>query len=454
MINRVDSRPAPDIMQQEILKVQNVCKWFNPGGAGGGLSGRMAHSVRALSGRGPARPQPQLPAALSDVSFSLRQGEAVAILGRNGAGKSTLLQIIAGTLRPSTGAVWKTGRVAAMLELGFGFNADFTGRENIDMAAAIHGIPRRDLKHLKPLIEAFSEIGDYLDRPLRTYSTGMVVRLAFAIITVSRPTVLIIDEALSVGDIFFQAKCVQWLENYLAEGGTLLCATHDFQLIQKLCKRALVLHRGSLAYDGTVVEAINTLYRLQSGEKNAPAAIPAAAAAPASTPLPVEADGWHELPLKRDGRTGDRRLELLSVQTFPSLNGTVRSGSWLKVRFTVKARETLRKFDFGLGFRDRTGQLVGGFHSFYSGHSAGPIHAGEELAVEFSFQLFLKPQEYLLIVGLAINHTAHEWEDLDCHWDCAAVNVIGQDEFWGLTRLPYRDVSIRRSQLAGAEGSH
>lgn len=144
-------------------------------------------------------------------------------------------------------------------------------------------------------------------------------------------------------------------------------------------------------------------------------------------------------------------MELLAVESTPGLEGSICSGEWVRVRFTVQAHEDLDKFDVGLGFRDRTGQLVGGFHSFYNDLSCGAVRAGETVAVEFAIQLDLRPQDYLLIVGLAVNHSAQDWVDLDCLWDCAAVTVVGKEHFWGVAKLPFGEVKVSRleSSLAG-----
>lgn len=184
--------------------------------------------------------------ALRDVSFELQPGEAVGILGRNGAGKSTLLQIIAGTLEPTAGTVQTTGRITALLELGSGFNPEFTGRENVFLNAQILGLSREDTLARFDDIAAFADIGDFIDQPVKTYSSGMMMRLAFAVQTAVEPKVLIVDEALSVGDMFFQAKCMARIRKLVDDGVAILFVSHDVGAVRQLCSRAILLSNGGV----------------------------------------------------------------------------------------------------------------------------------------------------------------------------------------------------------------
>ena len=187
---------------------------------------------------------------LRDVTFSLAPGEAVGIVGQNGAGKSTLLKLIAGTTRPTEGAVTSVGRVAAILELGMGFNPELTGRQNAFHAGGLMGFQRRALLQAMPSIQAFADIGQYFDQPLRTYSSGMQVRVAFAVATAFRPEILIIDEALAVGDAAFQRKCFRRIEDFRATGTMLLFVSHDLETVRRICSRAVFLRQGRLVRFG------------------------------------------------------------------------------------------------------------------------------------------------------------------------------------------------------------
>lgn len=210
---------------------------------------RAAALVRALLGRPIARTP-----VLGDISFEVRAGESLGIIGENGAGKSTLLKLIAGVLTPSAGSVELRGSVGALLELGAGFEMERTGRENIGIAAGLMGWSRRDIEARTPEIEAFADIGRYLDEPVKHYSSGMVVRLGFAIVATVRPQLLITDEVLAVGDESFQRKCIRWIEDYIEQGGTLLLVSHSTYHIQKLCRHALWLREGRMQAHGDVFE--------------------------------------------------------------------------------------------------------------------------------------------------------------------------------------------------------
>lgn len=215
------------------------------------------------------RPRHSLKWVLQDINFTIKPGEAVAIMGINGAGKSTLLKMITGTTQPTVGGVHITGRVAALLELGMGFHPDFTGRQNAFMAGQLLGFSVDEIDQLMPEIEAFADIGEYIDRPVRVYSSGMQVRLAFSVATAVRPDVLIVDEALSVGDAYFQAKCYRRVAEYKAAGTTLLLVSHNPGDVVKHCERAILLKNGRISADGPSREVSN-LYLDELFGKKAP----------------------------------------------------------------------------------------------------------------------------------------------------------------------------------------
>jgi lipopolysaccharide transport system ATP-binding protein len=200
--------------------------------------------------------------ALRDISFQVRKGESVGIIGRNGSGKSTLLQIIAGTLQPTAGSVKVNGRVAALLELGSGFNPEFTGRENVYLNAAVLGLSREETDARFDNIAAFADIGDFLDQPVKTYSSGMIMRIAFAIQTAVDPQIMIIDEALSVGDESFQRKCFARLEKLKATGSSLLFVSHSAAQIIELCNHAILINKGHILIDG-LPKSVVTRYHQQ-----------------------------------------------------------------------------------------------------------------------------------------------------------------------------------------------
>src|SRR5918911_2312534 len=198
--------------------------------------------------------------ALRDISFEIEAGTTTGIIGPNGCGKSTLLQIITGTLDPTEGNVWHEGRIAALLELGAGFNMEFTGIENVYMNAALMGFSRAETDRLLPEIERFAEIGPFIQQPVKTYSSGMYVRLAFAVAISANPEILIIDEALAVGDAVFQHRCVRRIREMQENGATILFVSHDTSAVRALCSRAILLNAGRIEIDGTPNDA---LYRYQ-----------------------------------------------------------------------------------------------------------------------------------------------------------------------------------------------
>jgi lipopolysaccharide transport system ATP-binding protein len=215
---------------------------------------RPRDRLRALGRLLLSRSQPDAVSVLQDVSFSVRRGESIGVIGENGAGKSTLLKLITGVLAPSTGQVRLEGSHAALLELGAGFHPEYTGRENLDMAGALMGFERAEFKRKLPEILAFADIGRYVDEPIKHYSSGMIVRLGFALVAARRPDLLITDEVLAVGDEAFQRRCVRWIERYLAESGTLILVSHSMYHVQKLCRHAIWLHQGQVMAYGDVHE--------------------------------------------------------------------------------------------------------------------------------------------------------------------------------------------------------
>jgi homopolymeric O-antigen transport system ATP-binding protein len=231
-----------------LIEFQGVSKSFRHGAGAKLLRGHLQHWLR---GRGKERFY-----ALSDISFRLESGESMAVVGRNGAGKSTLLSLVAGLARPDCGRVAVEGRVAALLELGSGFHPDLTGAENLRLNASLLGLTRRRTEEVAGAIAAFADIGDFLREPLRTYSTGMLMRLAFAIAIHVDPDILIVDEVLAVGDQAFQAKCFERIRQFKAEGKTLLFVSHATYLVREICARGLWLEHGRVRMDGSAAAVL------------------------------------------------------------------------------------------------------------------------------------------------------------------------------------------------------
>ena len=242
--------------------------------------------------------QHQLKWILQDIDFHIEAGEAVGIIGINGAGKSTLLKLITGTTQATTGQVNTSGRVAALLELGMGFHPDFTGRQNALMAGQLAGWGTTEISALMPQIEDFAEIGEYIDQPVRVYSSGMQVRLAFSVATAIRPDILIVDEALAVGDVFFQQKCFDRIRAYCAAGTTLLFVSHAVGTVYSLCNRAILIAGGRIALDSTpraVIDLYNAqILRQQNAQPPTSVDTPPPALTPASAGAATETDNLTE----------------------------------------------------------------------------------------------------------------------------------------------------------------
>lgn len=255
--------------------------------------------------------------ALQEINLDVYRGQSLGLVGENGAGKSTLLKIIAGVVKPTCGMVTVNGRIGALLELGAGFHPEYSGRENVFLSAALMGMPRGEIARRLDEILAFADIGEHIDQPIKHYSSGMVVRLGFAIATTMRPDLLITDEVLAVGDESFQKKCVAWMEEYLAGGGTLLLCSHSMYHIQKLCQKAIWIHHGHARSIGAASDVTREYLAYHEEKARLAKALPTAA----DTPLP-HGDLYQVRSLEVNGLDGDTPV-------------TVRMGESLEVSGTV-----------------------------------------------------------------------------------------------------------------------
>jgi lipopolysaccharide transport system ATP-binding protein len=345
---------------------------------------------------------------LRDVNLEVLPGEAVGIVGANGAGKSTLLKMVTGTVTPTTGKVEVAGRIASLLELGIGFDPNFTGRQNAMMTSALLGLPSGKLAALLPEIEAFAEIGDYMDQPLRTYSTGMQIRLAFSVATARRPDVLIVDEALSVGDAYFQHKSFDRIRHFRDEGTTLLLVSHSAAAVKTLCNRAVLLDHGVLLRDD-VPDAVLDYYNALIAKQCAEHEIRQSESAAGTTTT-----------RSGNARAVITRIELLSRgQSVRAL----RSGDPATVTVQIEVRDALPELTAGILFRDRLGNDVFGTNTFHLGANRASVAAGAILTVEFVFpSLDLGVGSYSLTAALHAQDT-HVAENFDW-WDRALVLQI------------------------------
>ena len=336
-------------MSEVLLGIHHVGKVYpriGPHGAG----------VAALARLLLARPATDGFVALADIDFTVRRGESLALVGENGAGKSTLLKIIAGVLQPTTGRADRVGSVGALLELGAGFHPEYTGRENLKLAAALQGLTGAAFDARLDEIIAFADIGEHIDAPIKTYSSGMVVRLGFALVTALKPDLLITDEVLAVGDESFQNKCIAWMERYLADGGTLLLVSHSLYHVKKLTQRAVWLDHGRLRMIGASHE-VAIAYQAFHEAKQADAKTDAAAVDSAAlgqyavTDLSIErcdADGLslHGSLKSRDGRRPHVALGVVRI------DGTPVYGTTSEIDGAVLNETAAGNFEFALTFSD------------------------------------------------------------------------------------------------------
>jgi lipopolysaccharide transport system ATP-binding protein len=347
--------------------------------------------------------------ALRDVSLELRRGETLGILGRNGSGKSTLLQLLAGTLAPSQGEVESHGRLAALLELGSGFNPEFTGRENVILNGSILGIPREEMERRFEDVAAFADIGDFIDQPVKVYSSGMFVRLAFAVATAVEPDVLILDEALAVGDVFFRQKCYRRLDELRDQGVAIILVSHAATEVEQFCRRAMVLDHGGVIFAGPASEAVKRYYLLEQG----------------ALPVSVEAEreeaelGEHRdldtlgswptaaafLSLDGRPRVEDGSAQLTAVAVTDGQGRPCRSfpqGAMGRFYFEVEVLRPLEVPVGGVVIHDHRGTVVHGKNSL---HFDCPVPSAVEVGTRLRFRVDLGLElgigDYTFDVGFA-----------------------------------------------------
>jgi lipopolysaccharide transport system ATP-binding protein len=341
--------------------------------------------------------------AVQDISFQVGRGESLALIGQNGAGKSTLLKIITGTVRPTRGSVSVAGRISAILELGIGFNPEFTGRQNVYHAGGLMGFSHRELTALMPAIEDFAEIGDFFDQPLRVYSSGMQARLAFALATAKRPDVLIVDEVLSVGDSYFQHKSFDRIRQFRDEACSIILVTHSMGHVRQLCDRVILLDKGRVLKDGLPDEVVDYYNALIAAKENAK--------------LTVEQrrskEGWLHT---RSGsfEASISRLELVDAAT-NELVSTALVGQKLVLRLTARVAEDIPRLVLGFMLRDRSGHVIWGTNTWHTRQILEEVKAGEEVELELPFTCTLGSGSYGFAVALTASDTHvdknYEWID-------------------------------------------
>ncbi|MDE2606457.1 MAG: ABC transporter ATP-binding protein [Burkholderiales bacterium] len=374
---------------------------------------------------------------LQDVSFTVRPGEAVGIVGINGAGKSTLLKMITGTTQPTTGTVSIDGRVAALLELGMGFHPDFSGRQNAYMAGQLLGHTVQRIDALMPAIEAFAEIGSYIDEPVRIYSSGMQVRLAFSVATAVRPDVLIVDEALSVGDTYFQHKSMDRIRDFAQQGTTLLIVSHDAVAIQALCDRAILLDGGGLAMEGTP-QAVMDYYNAMLAERKERQTV-----------------RQHMTSAGMQTISGTGEATVVDIKLL-NRNGEhverVEVGETVTLQIQVDVRAPLDRMVLGYVIKDRLGQPMFGTNTEHLDCVATGVLAGEVLTYAFTFEADLGEGTYSVSTAIAdtASHLSRNFEWLDLALVFQVVN-LSHSPFVGSAFLPARPRVDRHARHAEPE---
>jgi lipopolysaccharide transport system ATP-binding protein len=333
--------------------------------------------------------------ALRDIGFQVEKGETLALVGPNGSGKSTLLQIVAGILQPTQGRVVTRGRIAALLELGAGFNPEFSGRENVFLNGEIMGLSRAEIERAMPSIEAFAEIGEFIARPVKEYSSGMYVRLAFATAIHVDPEILIVDEALAVGDAVFANRCVRKFEELRERKITVLFVSHDLGLVKQLSERAILLLNGRIEAQGTPSDVINRYIGLVLEKQ--------------------EARQEKQKRFESSYRHGDGSSEILGVDLLNTEGEpvtSVSSGETVTVRVRSRFHQPTCDPMVGILIRTRIGMDVYGTNTRIEKLHLGSYDAGEELVVDFHFDCWLTPQQYTLTVATQnADGSSHDWLD-------------------------------------------
>lgn len=407
--------------------------------------------------------------ALRDVSFEIRKGETVGIIGRNGSGKSTLLQIICGTLSPTIGTVETHGRVAALLELGAGFNPEFTGRENVYMNASILGFSKEEIDARFDDIVAFADIGEFIDQPVKIYSSGMYVRLAFAVISHVDADILVIDEALAVGDAFFTQKCMRFLRKF-REQNTLFFVSHDSAAIVNLCQQAIWLDKGRSRMQSNAKDVCEAYLAAFYEDQQGPSAIIDALDTKEKVVQPVPSGNTKDQRLqlinaskyRNDievfrfdpgsafGQGGSRIVDVKLMSDEGSLLSWVVGGELVSVVVVAEALQDIFAPIVGFIVKDRLGQALFSDNTFLS-YAKQPmrVKTGERFEARFAFQMPILPAgDYMIAVAVAdgtqAEHVQHQWVH-----DALVLKSHSSSACTGLVGIPMLDIQLRKIRVAG-----
>lgn len=380
---------------------------------------------------------------LRNVSFSLARGEAIGIVGQNGAGKSTLLKLIVGTLRQTTGNVTIKGRVSAILELGMGFNQELSARDNVVSSGGLLGYSPDQIKEIMPKIEKFAEVGEYFDQPLRTFSSGMQMRVAFALATAIRPEILIVDEALSVGDAYFQAKCYERIARYRKQGMGLLLVSHSVDQVARHCDRAIFIKNGKIELDDTPAKVTNLyLSELFGKKKLEPKSEMISDNSIANSINIGEEDVFSTRPgyrkeEQRFGQGGATILDYLIVSDNQKYPPSLESDTMADFYFRVSFNESFSNVVPGFLLKTHDGVFLYGTNSIIISKGKKSISAssGDILVFKFSMPMILNTGHYMVSFGISSGDISEELVPLERRYDSVIIRVDRTDNFWGITNF-------------------
>ena len=373
--------------------------------------------------------------ALQDIGFTVKEGECVGIIGVNGSGKSTLLKIITGVLTPTEGDLSVDGRISALLELGAGFNSEYTGLENVYLNGTMIGFSEEEIDARLDSILSFADIGDFIHQPVKTYSSGMFVRLAFAIAINIDPEILIVDEALSVGDVFFQAKCFHKFEEFKAQGKTILIVSHDLSSIAKYCDRVILLHKGKLLDEGSPKAMVDMYKQLlvhqepvkqqeEGGEASAEGSF-------AVNPNTLE--------------YGDRQAEILEFAVLDEKgrkNNLIDKGTEFTIRVRIRINRTIQDPIVAFTFKNIQGTEITGTNTMYEKAEIAPAEPGMEYEVTFRQKMNLQGGEYLLSFGCT-GYYGGDFTVFHRLYDACNITVISAKNTVGFYDMD-SEVSVKR----------
>lgn len=379
-------------MSNTVIEVKNLCKVYK-------LYSNPMDRVKDALGLS-KKPCFTEHYALSDVNITIDKGECVGIIGENGAGKSTLLKIITGVLSPTEGEVNINGKISALLELGAGFNGEYSGLENVFLNGRMNGFTRREIEGRLDDILSFADIGDFIHQPVKTYSSGMFVRLAFAVAINIDPEILIIDEALSVGDIFFQAKCFRKIEEFKKRGKTILFVSHSMGSIQKYCDRAILLSKGKLIVDTTPKNAIDLFNKMESMERVAAESNRDDKAQRSEQPATVWKDKMKMNPKVVEYGNDDATIVDFCIRNQEGeITNTIRRDEMFSVEMKVHFNRDIESPILAFTIKDVKGTELTGFNTLLGEKNVEIVHSGQDIIARFTQVMSLRCNDYLLALG-------------------------------------------------------